>query len=58
MIYDLYVNFVGGGNEEFVTMLANSPTMQKCFAVCSLAFSCFALVVFAYMLIVIFRGWK
>lgn len=54
MIYDLFVQFSGVPAE----MLAESPTLQKCFAVGAFGLACFALVVFAYMLIIIFRGWK
>lgn len=54
MIYDLFTEFCGVPSE----MLANSPTMQKAFACCSLALACVALYLIVYMFIVIFRGWK
>ena len=58
MIYDLFVDFVGGNDPDFLDMLYNSPGLQKAFAACSLVLTCFLIVCVCYMLIVIFRGWK
>lgn len=58
MIYDLYVQFVGGNNPDFQDMLYNSPGLQKAFAACSFALTVFAIIAICYVLIVIFRGWK
>lgn len=58
MIYDLYIQFVGGSNSDFADMLYNSPGLQKAFAACSFALTVFAIIAICYALIVIFRGWK
>lgn len=58
MIYDLFVEFVGGNSEEFIELLENSVNLQKCFAAGAFGLTCFSLVLFCYLIIVIFRGWK
>lgn len=58
MIYDLFVDFVGGGDPAFEQLLADSVKLQYALAAASLFLACFALTAFCYMIIIIFRGWK